>query len=204
MSLQKSNLMKQILLLRNWINCLVNRTLSTYSAMSRYPQEAAAWRGIQPSLSGWLMLAPCSTRKVTMSTLSSMHACERWESKGVSGHCKKQEWPALCVYVSSCVRVHVHVHVYMSLSQWHGLCYTYNLLAWKEHCVRLIATCFQNCWEILAAGAFPKCLHIAGVLEIPHSVVLLMEALTCCAYTLLFMQTVRGFTLKTLWKTAFA
>lgn len=46
--------------------------------MSRYPQEAAAWSGIQPSLSGWLMLAPCSTRNVTMSTLSSMHA---WKTK---------------------------------------------------------------------------------------------------------------------------
>lgn len=51
----------------------------THSAMSRYPQEAAAWRGIQPSLSGWLMPAPCSTRNVTMSTLSSMHAWEKEE-----------------------------------------------------------------------------------------------------------------------------
>lgn len=86
MTLQKSNLMKRIsLLLRNWINRLVNRSLNTYSAMSRYPQEAAAWRGIQPSLSGWLMLAPCSTRKVTMSTLSSMHAWERGRERDRRG-----------------------------------------------------------------------------------------------------------------------
>lgn len=56
------------------IDTSAKRPLDTHSAMSRYPQEAAAWRGIQPSLSGWLMQAPCSTRKVTMSTLSSMHA----------------------------------------------------------------------------------------------------------------------------------
>lgn len=42
--------------------------------MSKYPQEAAACRGIHPSLSGWLIQAPCSTRNVTMSTLSSIHA----------------------------------------------------------------------------------------------------------------------------------
>lgn len=54
-----------------------NSPLSTHAAMSRYPQEDAAWRGSQPSLSGWLILAPCSTRKVTMSTLSSMHAWKR-------------------------------------------------------------------------------------------------------------------------------
>ena len=45
------------------------------------------------------------------------------------------------------------------------------------HCVWCcIATCVQNYWGILAAGALQKRPHIAGVLEIPHSVVLLMEA----------------------------
>lgn len=63
--------------------CNKNLFYNTYSAMSRYPQDAAAWRGIQPSLSGWLMLAPFSTRKVTMSTLSSMHACGRRGRQGV-------------------------------------------------------------------------------------------------------------------------
>lgn len=115
MSLQKSNLLKQILvLLRKWINCLVNKPLSTYSAMSTYPQEAAAWRGIQPSLSGWLMLAPCSTRKVTMSTLSSMHAWERREREGVSEATVRSMEPDLhcvcmCVYMYACIWTHVSV-----------------------------------------------------------------------------------------------
>lgn len=39
-----------------------------------YPQEAVAWRGVQPSLSARLTSAPCSTRNSTISKLSSMQA----------------------------------------------------------------------------------------------------------------------------------
>lgn len=35
------------------------------------------------------------------------------------------------------------------------------------------STASESCWGIVAAGAIPKCLHIAGVLEMPHSMVLL-------------------------------
>lgn len=56
----------------------------TYFAMSMYPQEAAACSGIQPSLSGWLMLAPFCTRNITMSTLSSMQACGDGEDRALS------------------------------------------------------------------------------------------------------------------------
>lgn len=120
--------MKQILLLL--LGNGINWPLDTHSAMSRYPQEAAAWRGIQPSLSGWLMAAPFSTRKVTMSTLSSMHAWERKEKK------KKvsKVLPLLCVcadtwaYVSRMVTISLH---------------------WKS-----IAMSVQNCWAISADGAW--------------------------------------------------
>ena len=47
----------------------------TYLAISRKPQEAVAWSAVQPSLSQASISAPCCTRNVTMSRLSSMHAC---------------------------------------------------------------------------------------------------------------------------------
>lgn len=47
---------------------------STHSAMSGYPQEAATCSGVHPSLSAWFTLAPCSTRKDTISILPSMQA----------------------------------------------------------------------------------------------------------------------------------
>lgn len=86
--------------------------------MSRYPQEAAAWRGIQPSLSGWLMLAPCSTRKVTMSTLSSMHAWEREREKGSKAtiRSKERDLPcvSICVYLHACLYMHTCIWAYVS------------------------------------------------------------------------------------------
>lgn len=50
-------------------------TARTHSAMLRWPQEAAAWRGVQPSLSCRSTSAPLSTRNLTMSKFSSMQAC---------------------------------------------------------------------------------------------------------------------------------
>lgn len=140
--------------------------------MSRYPQEAAAWRGIQPSLSGWLMQAPCSTRKVTMSTLSSMHAWDRGEMG------RKRIRPQLldCVELSALGYMHTCLSAYVS-----GVACAV-VASLMERALHPRIGCHVHCWEILAAEAFSKCSHIAGVLEIPHSIVLLTEALGCCAY----------------------
>lgn len=62
----------------------------THSAMLRQPQEAAACRGVQPSLSCWLTLAPFSTRNFTMSRFSSMQACKEkpiTDSASTCGDC---------------------------------------------------------------------------------------------------------------------
>lgn len=56
--------------------------------------------------------------------------------------------------------------MYKYLCQRDALCYSY-ILHGKG--ITLLQTVGHvHCWEILAAEAFAKCLHIAGVLEMPQ------------------------------------
>lgn len=52
-------------------------TVNTHLAIWMKPQEAAACRGVQPSLSPLLTSLPLSTRNCTISAFSSMQACQR-------------------------------------------------------------------------------------------------------------------------------
>lgn len=51
--------------------------VDTHLAIWMKPQEAAACRGVQPSLSPLLTSLPFSTRNCTISAFSSMQACQR-------------------------------------------------------------------------------------------------------------------------------
>lgn len=126
--------------------------------MSRYPQEAAAWRGIQPSLSGWLMPAPCSTRNVTMSTLSSMHAWEKGE-RGAKWDDSKSVW----LYVVTPLLLHDEG---------------------KRAASDRFPCPFRVVWGFWLLERSQKCLHIAGVPGIPHGIALPMKG--CSGYMLLF------------------
>lgn len=138
--------------------------------MSRYPQEAAAWRGIQPSLSGWLIPAPCSTRNVTMSTLSSMHAWEKGE-RGAKWDDSKSVW-VYRVY-DACKSGMVCVATPLLLHD-----------EGKYTASDRLTHAFRVVWGFWLLEQSQKCLHIAGVPGIPHGIALLMEG--CSGYMLLF------------------
>lgn len=64
-------------------HCLLQypvETVNTHLAIWMKPQEAAACRGVQPSLSPLLTSLPLSTRNCTISAFSSMQACQRTHS----------------------------------------------------------------------------------------------------------------------------
>lgn len=93
-----------------------------------------------------------------MSTLSSMHACEERETGEVECKTSTQTCPA--------------VHMHMSSRQCDSRCYSY-----RKSPATQLTDCHvvSELLGILAAGAIPNHLHIAGVLQIPHSIVLLMK-----------------------------
>lgn len=64
-----------------WHWCVGVVMVNTHLVIWMKPQEAAACRGVQPSLSPLLTSLPLSTRNCTISAFSSMQACQRTHNR---------------------------------------------------------------------------------------------------------------------------
>lgn len=75
--------------------------VDTHLAIWMKPQEAAACRGVQPSLSPLLTSLPFSTRNCTISAFSSMQACQRTNVRMID--CRVQVFTVYSEYSFSTV-----------------------------------------------------------------------------------------------------